>query len=622
MNSKIQNYTMLLRLLFILLMVSQLSAQKKDFDIEGNLQKARAIVSEKPDSAKIYLDQIEENLPYLKANDSLVVEFFNNYGVYYIQVSKIDSAKYFFNKAIEKSTSNKRKASLYLNLANAYRIVSEYETSLKYLGMAIRFAESSNDKLALSSAYGEKGSNYAYMLENETATKYFLKGLEIIKNENEPHREAILKQKLANLYFKMHNFEFAKELYEDCLKVLKEYKDYRNYYLTLVNYADCLIQMDKTEDAKGVLKEAIEGIKPFKSPEILAIAYGKLAKTYLAGGDVPTTVKYYKTAYNTISQITSFRSLRIAAEYILVLNGTGNHKEALKIIKEVNALPNWDVFNIEDQMTFYEVAAVTYEEEGLKDLTIETLKSVIELKEVIHKTEYENAAKEIQAKFQVESQRETNKILEVKNDVLNEQVVAQRRIQILGFLLLFILLITAVSFIVIYFLKNRLQKSKLEEAERTRLNAEKSRKEEIERAERQQHTLRVREQELTSMTLQLANLQEEIAAVMKNTELSKPDEIKKSLYKIIKKQDYWKEFTLKFTQIHPEYVENLQRQFPILTKNDIEYISLLKLNLSNKEIATLLRISHESVISKKYRIKKKLNIEDDGEFNQRVLQLN
>ena len=586
------------------------------------MQNSKDLVLENPDSAKFHLDQIEENLPYLKANDSLVVEFFNNYGVYYIQVSKIDSAKYFFNKAIEKSTSNKRKASLYLNLANAYRIVSEYETSLKYLGMAIRFAESSNDKLALSSAYGEKGSNYAYMLENETATKYFLKGLEIIKNENEPHREAILKQKLANLYFKMHNFEFAKELYEDCLKVLKEYKDYRNYYLTLVNYADCLIQMDKTEDAKGVLKEAIEGIKPFKSPEILAIAYGKLAKTYLAGGDVPTTVKYYKTAYNTISQITSFRSLRIAAEYILVLNGTGNHKEALKIIKEVNALPNWDVFNIEDQMTFYEVAAVTYEEEGLKDLTIETLKSVIELKEVIHKTEYENAAKEIQAKFQVESQRETNKILEVKNDVLNEQVVAQRRIQILGFLLLFILLITAVSFIVIYFLKNRLQKSKLKEAERTRLNAEKSRKEEIERAERQQHTLRVREQELTSMTLQLANLQEEIAAVMKNTELSKPDEIKKSLYKIIKKQDYWKEFTLKFTQIHPEYVENLQRQFPILTKNDIEYISLLKLNLSNKEIATLLRISHESVISKKYRIKKKLNIEDDGEFNQRVLQLN
>ncbi len=613
---------MFIRFLFILLMVNHLSAQDKKFNLAESLQNSKDLVLENPDSAKFHLDQIEENLPYLKANDSLVVEFFNNYGVYYIQVSKIDSAKYFFNKAIEKSTSNKRKASLYLNLANAYRIVSEYETSLKYLGMAIRFAESSNDKLTLSSAYGEKGSNYAYMLENETATKYFLKGLEILKNLNEPHREAILKQKLANLYFKMHNFEFAKELYDDCLKTLKEFKDYRNYYLTLVNYADCLIQMDQTEKAKGILKEAIKGIAPFKSPEISAIAYSKLAKTYLADGDVPMTEKYFKTAYSHISQMTSFRALRIGAEYVLILNGTENYNEALKIINELKALSNWDAFNIEDKMVFYEVAAVTYEEKGLDDQAIEALRKVIELKDTIHKTEYENAAKEIQAKFQVESQRETNKILEDKNNILNERIVAQHRIQVLGFLLLFILLITAISFITIYFLKNRLQKSKLEEAERTRLRAEKSRKEELERAEKQQHTLRMREQELTSMTLQLASLQEEITVIMKNSELTKPDEIKRSLYKIIKRQDYWKEFTLKFSQIHPDYVENLQRQFPILTKNDIEYISLLKLNLPNKEIATLLRISHESVISKKYRIKKKLNIEDDGEFNIRVLQLN
>lgn len=613
---------MFIRILFALLFVSQLSAQDKKFDIEYSIQKSRTLVLENPDSAKFYLDQIKDNLPHIKIKDSLLVEYLSNNGIYYTQISNSDSAKYFFSKALEKSTSNKKKGALYFNLANVYRIDAEYESSLKYLGMAIRLAEATNDKAGLALAYGEKGSNYAYMLENEIATKYFLKALDVLKDLDEPYRKAILKQKLANLYFKMHNFDFAKELYDECLIVLKEFKDYRNYYLTLVNYADCLIQMDQTEKAKGILKEAIEGITPFKSPEILAIAYSKLAKTYLAGGDVPMTEKYFKTAYSHISQMTSFRALRIGAEYALILNGTENYNEALKIINELEALPNWDKFNIEDKMIFYEVAAVTYEGKGLDDQAIEALKKVIELKDTIHKTEYENAAKEIQAKFQVESQRETNKILEDKNEALNEQVEAQRRIQILGFLLLFILLITAISFITIYFLKNRLQKSKLEEVERTRLRAEKSRKEEIERAEKQQYTLRVREQELTSMTLQLANLQEEVAAVIKNPELSKPDEIKKSLYKIIKRQDYWKEFTLKFAQIHPDYVENLQRQFSILTKNDIEYISLLKLNLSNKEIATLLRISHESVISKKYRIKKKLNIEDDDDFNLRVLHLN
>lgn len=612
---------MFIRLFFILLFTCQLSAQNNKFDIVGYLKKSKDLVLQHPDSSKIYLDKIKQQLPFINAKDSLVAELYNNYGIYYMQISKVDSSKHFFYKAIEKSNDDKRKALLYINLASVYRLVSEYETSLKYLGMSIRLAESAGDKVALALAYGEKGSNYAYMLENETATKYFLKGLDVLKDLDEPYRKAILKQKLANLYFKMYNFDFAIELYDDCLKTLKEHKDFKNYYLTLINYGDCLIQLEKTERAKAILKEAINGLVPFQSPELMAIAYSKLAKTYLAGGDVSTTEKHYKTAYTYISEITSFRSLRIGAEYILVLNEIGKQKEALKIINELKALPNWDTFNIEDQMVFYEVIATTYEKEGLKDLAVESLKKVISLKDTIHDAEYQNAAKEIQAKFQVESQRETNKILEAKNEILNEKVAAQHRIQILGFLLLFILLITAISFILIYFLKNRLQKSKLKEAELIRIRTEEARKEEIERAEKQQNTLRVREQELTSMTLQLANLQEEIADVMKNTELSKPDEIKKSLYKIIKKQDYWKEFTMKFAQIHPDYVEDIQKKFPVLTKNDIEYISLLKLNLTNKEIATLLRISHESVISKKYRIKRKLNIEEDAEFNQRVLLL-
>lgn len=613
---------MFIRLIFILLIATQASAQNSKKDFERYMHKSSSLILENPDSAKFYLDKMEHQLPYNKFSDSLIAEFYNNFGSYYAQIDKSDSAKIYFNKAIDKAPSPSQKADAYLNLANIYRVKSEYETSLKYLGMALRLYETANNKEGLAMTYAEKGSNYAYMLEDETAIKYILKAIEILENIDAPQKKAILKQKLANMYFKMHNFEYAIELYEESLKTLKEGKDKKNYYLTLINYGDCLIQVQDYTKAMAVIKESIEGLKPFNNSELIAIAYSKLAKTYLFTGDTPMTEKSYKTAYEYISKISSFRSMRIGAEYALVLNHLEKYNEALKVIKEIDASPDWSIFNIEDQMVFNEVAAVTYKEKGLKDLAIGALESVIELKNTIHTRDRENAVKEIQAKFQVESQRETNKILEDKNIVLNEQVVAQRRIQILGFLLLFILLVTAISFITIYFLKNRLQKSKLEEAEHTRLRAEKSRKEEIERAERQQHTLRVREQELTSMTLQLANLQEEISAVMKNPELSKPDDIKKSLYKIIKKQDYWKEFTLKFAQIHPDYVEILQRQFPILTKNDIEYISLLKLNLSNKEIATLLRISHESVISKKYRIKKKMNIEDDSEFNTRVLQLN
>jgi len=48
---------------------------------------------------------------------------------------------------------------------------------------------------------------------------------------------------------------------------------------------------------------------------------------------------------------------------------------------------------------------------------------------------------------------------------------------------------------------------------------------------------------------------------------------------------------------------------------------LFKLNLSNKEIASLLQISHESAITKKYRIKKKMEISDDTEFEKVLMSL-
>jgi DNA-binding CsgD family transcriptional regulator len=62
--------------------------------------------------------------------------------------------------------------------------------------------------------------------------------------------------------------------------------------------------------------------------------------------------------------------------------------------------------------------------------------------------------------------------------------------------------------------------------------------------------------------------------------------------------------------------------FPELTDNDIAFCSLLKLQLTNKEIASLLGISHQSVISKKYRVKKKMQLHDNDEsFDQLMREL-
>src|SRR5690606_23751830 len=212
--------------------------------------------------------------------------------------------------------------------------------------------------------------------------------------------------------------------------------------------------------------------------------------------------------------------------------------------------------------------------------------------------------------------------LEIKNNLLNEKIQARNKIYVLGAIVIAVLIAMIIIITRNFKLKGKYQKLKLKRAENAKKWALMKREEENKLLEVQKQTLTLREQEFTSMTLLLAEIQEQIASIIESDKNNDSViNIKKALRNLIKQKNYWEEFTIKFSQIHPDFINNLKNRFPGLTKNDIDFISLLKLNLSNKEIATLLKISHESVISKKYRIKKKLQIEDDAEFNKILSEL-
>jgi DNA-binding CsgD family transcriptional regulator len=69
----------------------------------------------------------------------------------------------------------------------------------------------------------------------------------------------------------------------------------------------------------------------------------------------------------------------------------------------------------------------------------------------------------------------------------------------------------------------------------------------------------------------------------------------------------------------------MKERYPVLTKSDIEFCAFVELGLSYKDIASILQISHESAISRKYRICKKLKIEGNIDFRswlQEAISLN
>ncbi|MGC9345044.1 MAG: helix-turn-helix transcriptional regulator, partial [Bacteroidales bacterium] len=67
-------------------------------------------------------------------------------------------------------------------------------------------------------------------------------------------------------------------------------------------------------------------------------------------------------------------------------------------------------------------------------------------------------------------------------------------------------------------------------------------------------------------------------------------------------------FKTYFEEVHEEFFKRLKEKHPNLTPRDLNLCAYIKMNLSNKEIASLLNISTRGVEISRYRLRKKLDL--------------
>lgn len=85
----------------------------------------------------------------------------------------------------------------------------------------------------------------------------------------------------------------------------------------------------------------------------------------------------------------------------------------------------------------------------------------------------------------------------------------------------------------------------------------------------------------------------------------------KKLDNSILHKDEWEVFENNFSQVHDEFFEILKAKHSKLTPKDLKICAYIKMNLSSKEIAPLMNISIRGVETHRYRLKKKLDLEND-----------
>jgi DNA-binding CsgD family transcriptional regulator len=138
------------------------------------------------------------------------------------------------------------------------------------------------------------------------------------------------------------------------------------------------------------------------------------------------------------------------------------------------------------------------------------------------------------------------------------------------------------------------------------------------RIEQLQEKLEANQRELASSTLYIAQKNELLAKLKTQIkELHKlyPEnkhpqlqDIESTLQSSVFLDADWSKFRLHFEQVHPLFFENLQANYPNLTKNEVRLCAYFHMNLSTKEIATLLNIDPASVRRAKTRLYKKMGV--------------
>jgi hypothetical protein len=533
------------------------------------------------------------------------------------------------------------KAKVYCIAAIIYRQNNEYAKMIAAADNAINFARASKDDYANAYANYCKGLSME-SLEDASELEFYFTALKY----GEKASDAILLSKIYYAiygFYAMHNNVDLENKYailclQEALRTTDGEVLSKAWQASGTNYAD---QYTKTKD-KSLLNAALnsfeKGVHAFQQMQpyiILQTQYGVLA--------LNTAVHYYQN-FMPAKKDSVYFYVNKALESALITTDADVEANCYGLLSEL-AYQNNDYAPVENLLSKALVNAVsTKTEQPLLLSKIYYGLSELYKKKNNFKLAFNYQEKYVEAynKYIVFEEQKNNQLLDAKFDFRkkNEQIQLLNEKNILGarqkYFLIGIAVLLLLSLLFMFrsyhfrlnlsiqkqnLLQAKAQELKLETElleEKAKLKTEEAARLQIEKKliEAQKNQM---QNELVAGNLQVEH-KNEVLQNLKEKLFSEDinDKTIHHLARIINQEIRLdKDFdTIKnnFKDIQPEFIEKLQLQSnQKLTALDLKYCSYVKLNLSSKQMATLLNVEPTSIRMSKYRLKQKLNLnkEDD-----------
>lgn len=481
-----------------------------------------------------------------------------------------DSARYLLETAKSLAMKHNYDNSL-SNITNNLAKITEREGNPTgaiegYLKAAVLFREQ-NRLNALAVVYGNIGNLYSSLKNYQDAIQYYRLAIEINTNENLMSALHNNYNSLGNVYSKIDSLEKARYyltlVIENARKTNNEYNMARGY----LNLANLLNKQSVFEDAGRYYDSAVYFSE--KNNIIIGVIISKL-----------NLGNYY--------------------------NNTGNYKSSLNTFKEVKKLiTNYDLPDVE--ATLYGFMSKTFKNSGIYDSALYYYEMYNKINDSISGQGTKEKVLSLEKKYQ--SERKAREIAELQKNILREK---SRSKFFIATSLFAVLILLSLSFL----LYARRRAARL--------------REQLARQENQElkNTMELRNQELVCKALMVSNLNEQLEKINSHVQQIKPslnadainklDTLVKEL-EITLPEHAWHEFETRFEQVHQGFFTRLLSDYHDLSPTELKICSLLRLNMSTKDIALLTNRSIGTVDNLRSYIRKKLKLDVDTNLTSFLL---
>lgn len=619
-------------ILFILCFSSTIFAQQQETQIETLEQELNQV--SKPNEQITILEKLWQLTQYKDDNAAVkyakqaiqiseeadlkneLAKSYERLGIAYSNLSKNKLSNKAYLKAIElhKSLDNKRRISgIYMNQAINFKDEAKYDSALVYIENSKPFIDEyccKDDSILMinynsikSNIYLEQGK-YLLSLENAIkaaelskivkdtilyadniatvgdanealgnygiAIKNLKESLSIYKSYDDTYFASSTSRKIGELYTNKQpiNIDSAKFYFNKALVLAKSIEADFLEMQTLNSTAEFLLQIKEFDEAKLKLKQSEEltsQINDDFSKSRIDLALGKI---YYEEKNYDNALAKTKKALDQKQRIGLLAGTVDAYQHMAkIYKAKGDYK---------NALLNHEAYKKLSDSLYNKEKATRFDELQTK---FETEKKVAEIALKNEEIKTLNAKAE--------------------NDKLTKTLYG---IGMFSFL--------SIAALLYFGFKQRIKKNKIE----------REKQEEIFKQE-----IAFKKKELASQTLHLVQkntfiqeLKENLEKIKKSPELFKVEF--RRLVMLLKKESAedkdWEVFKSYFSEVHNNFDNKIKAISEDITEKEIRLASFLRMNLSTKEIASMLNVLPDSVLKSKYRLKKKLELSKEEDLTQ------